>query len=64
MSRGEIHLRMRNTPVAVFGIQGLSRLHDLGRFLARSTSHPVVARCDCTKILLAAAGSRGRDHSE
>ena len=39
-----------------FGIQGLSPIARPGRFLARSTSHPVVARSDCTKILLAAAG--------
>src|SRR5580692_6988436 len=39
-----------------FGIQGLSPIARPGRFLARSTSHPLVVRSDCTKILLAAAG--------
>jgi hypothetical protein len=56
VSRSEIHLRMRNTPSGCFSIQGLSPIARLGGFLARSTSHPVVARSDCTKILLAAAG--------
>jgi hypothetical protein len=54
--KGAIHLRMRNTPVAVSVSKVSARLHDLGHFLARSTSHPVLARSDCTKILLAAAG--------
>ena len=41
-----------------FSIQGLSPIARPGRFLARSNSHPVVARSDCTNILLAAAGLR------
>ena len=57
-SRGEIQLRMTNTPVGCFGIQGLSPIARPGRFLARSNSHSVVARSDCTNIPLAAAGLR------
>jgi hypothetical protein len=49
---------MSNTPVAVFGIQDLSPIARPGRFLARSTSHSVAARSDCTNIPLAAAGAQ------
>src|ERR1035438_3455461 len=53
VSRGKIQLRMRNTPVAVSVSKVGARLQDLARFLAISNSHPVVARSDCTIILLA-----------
>ena len=49
---------MSNTPVAVFGIQDLSPIARPGHFLARSTSHSVAARSDCTNIPLAAAGAQ------
>ena len=39
-------------------IQALSPLARSGRFLARSTSHSVAARSDCTNIPLAAAGAQ------
>jgi len=38
-SRDTIHTRMNNTPVACFGIQGLSPIARPGHFLGRSTSH-------------------------
>jgi len=49
---------MSNTPVTVFGIQGLSPIARPGLFLARSTSHSVAARSGCTNIPLAAAGAQ------
>jgi hypothetical protein len=42
----------------LFGIQGLSRLHDASRFRARSTSHSVAAHGGCTNIPLAAVGAQ------
>ena len=55
-SRGNASAAHEKYSSSCFGIQGLSPIARPGRFLARSNSHPVVARNDCTKILLAAAG--------
>src|ERR1700722_7037631 len=58
---------MSNTPVAVSVSKALSPLARPGRFLARSTSHSVAARSDCTNIPTRlerrGGGSGGRDHS-
>ena len=57
-SRGEIQQRIEQYSSGCFGIQGLSPITRPGRFLARSTSHSVAARSDCTNIPLAAAGAQ------